>query len=75
MTETTEIKSGLWSYLGWYIRRIPGKAGISSDKPVTKYEIADNLRDLEDYIGLPRFGDLSVAKAHIRKITKSDKEI
>ena len=73
MTETTKIRDGLWSYRGWYIKMIPGRAGVSSDKPVTRYEIADNLRDLEEYIGLTRFTDLSVAKAHIRKITKSDK--
>lgn len=75
MTETTEIKSGLWSYLGWYIRRISIQAQVGAVRTTTMYEINDDLKEMEECIGFPRLVSLEAAKARIRQLTQSDKEI
>ena len=74
MTETTKIRDGLWSYRGWYIRRINIKAQVGAMRTTTMYEINDDLKEMEECIGFPRLVSLEAAKARIRELTtKSDK--
>lgn len=75
MTETTTVKSGLWSYRGWYIRRISIQAQVGAVRTTTMYEINDDLKEMEECIGFPRLVSLSAAKTRIRQLTQSDKEI
>ena len=72
MTETTTIKSGLWSYRGWYIRRIKIGAQVGIVRSTTMYEINDDLKEMEECIGFPRLVSLEAAKARIRELTKTD---
>lgn len=69
MDKTITIRSGLWSYRGWYIKRISLRAQVGTS---TMYEIHDDLRELEECIGFPRYVNLAAAKARIRHLTKQD---
>ena len=72
MAETTKIRDGLWSYRGWYIRRISLRAQVSSDRTSPMYEIHNDLKELEECIGFQRVSDMSLAKKYIRDIIKEE---
>lgn len=72
MTETTKIRDGLWSYRGWYIRRISVEASISSGHFLSIFEINDDLKEMEECIGFQRAFNISQAKKYIRDIIKEE---
>ena len=72
MDKTITIRSGLWSYRGWYIRRINLQAQVGTVRTSTMYEIHDDLREMEECIGFPRYVNIAAAKTRIRHLTKQD---
>lgn len=50
------------------------RAQVGTVSTSTMYEIHDDLREMEEFIGFPRYVNIAAAKASIRQLTKQARQ-